>query len=186
MPIELEELLKKNLQDEVIVFPTDTVYGIGCLLNSRHGVERIFKLKGREQDKPLAVLCPDIESAQSLSANFEDFEHLAKKHWPGALTLVVEKSEQVPDFVTRGKSTVGLRIPDHNKALAILKRFGPMAVTSLNRSSEPSVLTYRDALAFKDRVDHIVSGGDLSGVASTVFDTKQGVTLRQGNVRLKR
>ncbi len=186
MPIELEELLKKDLRDEVLIMPTDTVYGVGCLLNSQRGVEKIFALKGRDQDKPLAVLCPDMECVKTLSENYEDFRDLAKAHWPGALTLVVKKSEAVPDYVTRGMKTVGLRIPNHDKALAILKRYGPMAVTSLNLSNEPPILKLHDAEVFEESVDHLVSGGDLKGVASTVYDTLQGKVLRQGEVKFER
>lgn len=182
MEIGLKDLLKKDLRDEVIVFQTDTVYGVGCLLDSAEGVERIFRLKRRERSKPLAVLCADRESLETLVRLNPTLDALARMHWPGPLTCIAEKTERVPDSVTRGLRTVGVRIPADATASAILRRFGPMAVTSLNLSGEDEVLTYENACQFLAEVDVVVKGGDLSGPASTVVDTIHRKTLREGAV----
>lgn len=184
MEINVSTLLKKKLKDEVIVFQTDTVYGIGALLKSEKGVQKIYNVKSRESKKPLAVLCANIEQVKSLVKDFDSISHLANKHWPGALTLVLNKKENVGDFVTSGFQTVGVRIPNDEVALQILNQFGPMAVTSLNISSEPAIMKYNDALYFVDQVDYIVKGKDLNSVSSTVYDCVNQKVLRQGDIFL--
>ena len=182
MIIEYKELIKIKLKDEVIVFQTDTVYGIGCLLNSKKGVERIYEIKSRESKKPLAVLCGNIEQVKTLVKDFESVEDIASKYWPGALTLVLNKNDLVEDYITSGFNTVGVRIPNDPIALGILNAYGPMAVTSLNLSSEPAVLKFKETLHFEDKVDYIVLGTDLSNISSTVYDCVNKKVLRQGDI----
>lgn len=184
MIVNVKEILNKKLTDEVIVFQTDTVYGIGCLLSSEKGVSKIYEVKNRESKKPLAVLCANLDQVNQLVKNFEVGRKHAENHWPGALTLIFEKQDMVGDFITSGYNTVGVRIPNDEVALAILDKFGPMAVTSLNISSEPAILKYQDALVFENEVDYIVEGKDLSSLSSTVFDCINGKILRQGDISL--
>ena len=184
MEINVNTLLRKKIQDEVIVFQTDTVYGIGALLKSKKGVKKIYDLKSRESKKPLAVLCANIEQVKSIVEDFDSIKQFAESHWPGALTLVLNKKDIVGDFVTSGYSTVGVRIPNDDIALRILSRFGPMAVTSLNISSEPAILKYSDTLRFINEVDYIVKGKDLNSISSTVYDCVNKRVLRQGDIFL--
>jgi len=184
MEINVSTLLKKKIKDEVIVFQTDTVYGIGALLQSEKGVKKIYEIKARESKKPLAVLCANFEQVQSIVKDFDSIKQYAEDHWPGALTLVLAKKDIVGDFITSGFQTVGVRIPKDDIALQILNHFGPMAVTSLNISSEPSILKYNDALKFVDEVDYIVKGKDLNSISSTVYDCINQRVLRQGDIFL--
>lgn len=184
MEINVQDLLQLDLTDKVIIFQTDTVYGIGCLLESEKGVKRIYDIKKRDGIKPLAVLCGNLDQVKDLVVGYEQGEELGKKHWPGALTLIFDKTEKVGDYLTSGFNTVGVRIPNDETALKILNHFGPMAVTSLNISSEPAILKYEDALAFQEQVDYIVKGIDLSSISSTVYDVKNKKTLRQGDIHL--
>ena len=182
MEISVDALVKIDLKDEIIIFQTDTVYGVGCLLGSSEGVKRIYALKKREETKPLAVLCGSVEDVEKLVRNYSDGARLALKYWPGALTLVFKKSAEVPDFVTKNLDSVGVRIPNEPVALKILKHFGPMAVTSLNISSQPAIIKYHQALSFVNQVDYLVKGEDLSSINSTVYDVQNKKVLRQGNV----
>ncbi|MCK5762045.1 MAG: threonylcarbamoyl-AMP synthase [Candidatus Izimaplasma sp.] len=184
MIISLEKLLEKDLKDEVIVFQTDTVYGIGCLVNSEVGVNKIYELKKREKRNPLAVLCSNIEQVKKLVHKFELGEKYALFHWPGALTLIYPKKDIVGDFITSGYSTVGIRIPRDDVAIKILEKFGPMAVTSLNLSSESPILKYADTLNFNNDVDYIVEGIDLSSISSTVYDVINQKVLREGTIKI--
>lgn len=184
MIVNLDELLKIELKDEVIVFQTDTVYGVGCLINSEVGVNKIYEIKKREKRNPLAVLCSNIEQVKVLVHKFELGEKYAKEFWPGAMTLVYPKKENVGDFITSGRSTVGVRIPSDKTALRILDKFGPMAVTSLNLSSEPPILKYDDTLSFNNVVDYIVKGENLSSISSTVYDVVNKKVLRQGIIKI--
>lgn len=184
MIIDLNSMLNINLKDDVIIFETDTVYGIGCLLSSEKGIKRIYEIKSREQKNPLAVLCSNLEQVENLVVNFSKGYKLAQKFWPGALTLVFQKQHTVGDFVTSGLDTVGVRIPNNETALALLNHFGPMAVTSLNISKEPAILNFKDTLEYLNVVDYIVEGKDLSSLSSTVFDVVHQRVLRQGEIKL--
>lgn len=185
MEIKVEELLEKTITDEVIIFQTDTVYGIGCLLSSQKGVETLYEIKKRDGRKPLAVLCFCVDDVKDLVKEFEIIKPFALAYWPGALTLICPKSDAVPDYVTSGLDSVGLRIPNDEIALRILRRFGPMAVTSLNLSNEPAITLYQDARSYVDVVDYLVVGRDLNGISSTVYDPILHKTLRQGDIIIK-
>ncbi|KFZ26985.1 MAG: Threonylcarbamoyl-AMP synthase [Candidatus Izimaplasma bacterium HR2] len=184
MIIDVKDLLKINLKDEVIVFETDTVYGIGCLIDSENGIKKIYEIKKREDKKPLAVLCASNEQVKNLVKDFELNSHLADKYWPGALTLIFNKTSIISDSITSGFNTVGVRIPNDKIALEILEKYGPMAVTSLNISTEPAVLKFEETLAFLDSVDYIVKGKDLSSISSTVYDCVNNKVLRQGKIEI--
>ncbi len=182
MIVSVDKLLNEKIAGKVIVFPTDTVYGIGCLLSDEKSVEKIYAIKKRDADKPLAVLCGNLEDAKRLSKHYPAFERYAKAYWPGALTLVVKKTSLVPDFVTKGLDTVGLRIPNDPIARQILNHFGPMAVTSLNYSNEPAILKFDAVKKFINQVDFVVDGGNLKEMSSTVYDVENAKTLRQGSI----
>ena len=184
MIIDLKDLFKNNLKDEVIIFETDTVYGIGCLVSSKIGIKRIYDIKKREDKKPLAVLCANVDQVKNLVKNFEEFSYLADKYWPGALTLIFKKTEVISDSITSGFDTVGVRIPNNKIALSILEKYGPMAVTSLNISSEPAILKFEETLEFETVVDFIINGSDLSSVSSTVYDCVNNKVLRQGEIEI--
>lgn len=184
MILSVNECIKKNLKDDVIIFQTDTVYGIGCLLNSKKGVEKIYQIKKRDGKKPLAVLCATIEQVKSIVENFELGAVFAGKHWPGALTLIFPKKPIVGDYLTSGFDTVGVRIPNDEIALKILRKFGPMVVTSLNISTEPAILNYADALSYENEVTCIVKGTDLESISSTVYDVTNKKVVRQGEIRI--
>lgn len=184
MTIDLKDLLKIDLKDEVIIFETDTVYGIGCLIDSEIGIKKIYEIKNRDIKIPLAVLCSSIEQVKKLVRNFDSGSDIAKRFWPGALTLIFDKTSAVSDSITSGFSTVGVRIPNDKIALSILEKYGPMAVTSLNISSEPAVLKFKDTLRFESSVDFLINGKDLSSMSSTVYDCVNKVILRQGDIEI--
>ena len=184
MELYVEDLVKKELKDEVVIFQTDTVYGIGCLLSSKKGVKRIYEIKKRDGNKPLAVLCANVEQVKSVVDNYDLGASLGEKHWPGALTLVLPKKDIVGDHVTAGLNTVGVRIPNDEIALEILEKFGPMAVTSLNLSTEPAILRFSDAYMYFENVDYLVCGTDLENLSSTVYDCVNKKTLRNGDIRI--
>jgi L-threonylcarbamoyladenylate synthase len=182
VPIRLDEILKQDLRGKVVVFETDTVYGIGCLYDDLASIRRIYEIKNREYHKPMAILCADKEQVSSIIEQFDFIEPLARRYWPGALTLICPKKKNVDDLVTAGGKTVGVRIPDDPVALAILKKFGPMVVTSLNLSGEPPILRFTDALRYEGIVDAVVEGKDLSELASTVYDPFLKTVIRQGRI----
>lgn len=175
----------------LVAFPTETVYGLGADATSESAVRKIFAAKGRPATNPLIVHVGDVETARRYTTRWTDAaQTLAAVYWPGPLTLVLPKSADIPDVVTAGKPTVGLRAPDHPLALDLLRAFGgPVAAPSANRSSRVSPTTaqhVRDELG--DAVELILDGGACAvGIESTVLDLSGGVPtiLRPGAVTRK-
>lgn len=157
----------------LVVFPTETVYGLGADGLNGGAVRKIFEAKGRPADNPLIEHLSSIEQAETVAKNIPDlFYRLAEKFWPGPLTIVLEKQSVIPDEVTAGLSTVGLRIPDHPLTRELINRVGrPVAAPSANRSGRPSPTSFEMAKQEMDgRVDAIIDGGVCrSGLESTVI-----------------
>ncbi len=117
---------------KVIIFPTDTVYGIGTPIFDLEGIEKIYKIKKRDKTKPLACLCANISQMESIAILNEKARALIKKFLPGSLTLILESTEEVYKRV--GYKRIGVRIPNHKLALEILSANGPMLTKSVNTS----------------------------------------------------
>jgi L-threonylcarbamoyladenylate synthase len=164
------ELLRSG---RLVAFPTETVYGLGANALDAAAVQRIFHAKGRPLTSPLIVHVDSVEMARDLALHWPDeAEKLARKFWPGPLTLVVPKQPRVPDLVTAGLPSVGLRMPAHPMALALLKAAGlPVAAPSANRFTQVSPTTaehVREGLGAA--VDLILDGGPCTvGIESTVL-----------------
>ncbi|MFC1510937.1 L-threonylcarbamoyladenylate synthase [Candidatus Margulisiibacteriota bacterium] len=161
----------------VIAFPTETVFGIGALLDKPEAIQRIFEIKKRPKDKPLQILVADLERAKQLGQFSQKAEEFAKKHWPGPFTLVVYKKDTVPQLVTGGSDKVGLRVPDHKIALELIKKCGPIVATSANRSGEKPALTAKEVKEKLPEVDYVLAGKTKSGQASKVIDLSQGTKV---------
>lgn len=179
--------------DGVIAFVTDTVWGLGCLPTSKKAVERIYEIKHRDSKKPLILMSNDIEPLRKYVKPLTDkAENLVKKYFAGALTLVVEKSELTPDYITSGLNTVGIRVPDNKIFSEICSCIegNVLATTSANLSNEPPALTYDEAVKYiGDKVDLVVKdyGEKAQGQASTVagiFPDNIKI-FRQGDVVLE-
>jgi L-threonylcarbamoyladenylate synthase len=170
----------------LVAFPTETVYGLGANALDAAAVRKIFALKGRPETSPLIVHVPSVEQARELAAEWpEDAERLANKFWPGPLTIVVAKSKAIPDEVTAGLPTVGLRVPRHPVALALLREAGvPIAAPSANRFTGLSPTTAEHVReAFGAETPFLLDGGASEvGLESTVVAvTKDGLeVLRPG------
>jgi tRNA threonylcarbamoyl adenosine modification protein (Sua5/YciO/YrdC/YwlC family) len=146
----------------VVVIPTDTVYGLAAVPWNVDAVRRIFQLKGRPSDKSLQLLVPDETWLDRYGVPSAAARALAHRYWPGPLTIIIPSSD----------GTVGLRVPANELALDVLRRSGPLAATSANRSGEDTpndLQSIREI--FGESVDVYVDGGRIAGIASTVVDT---------------
>jgi len=158
----------------VVALPTETVYGLAAAIDRPDAVRRVFAIKGRPANHPLIVHVPSVADLDRYAAGSRDaLERLAQRFWPGPLTAIVERTPAIPDVVTGGQSTVGLRIVDHPLTAAILARLGgAVAAPSANRFGRISPTTaehVRDDLGAD--VDLIVDGGPSQvGVESTIVD----------------
>ena len=173
-------------QDGVIAFPTDTVYGIGVRFDSEKAIQKLFEIKGRDFNKPIAVLLGNLEDFQKVAIHIPlSAYQLAEKFLPGALTLIVPKHPALPPSIS-AFPTIGIRIPNHPFAIALLNQVGPLAVTSANLSNHPDTQNSNQVLQQLDGLfDLLIDGGQTpGGVASTVVDvtTKTPKILRQGPI----
>jgi L-threonylcarbamoyladenylate synthase len=170
----------------LVVFPTETVYGLGANARDPEAIGKIYALKGRPATSPLIVHVASIEQARQLAAEWlPEADRLARQYWPGPLTLVVPKKPIIPESVTAGLPTVGLRMPRHPVALALLREAGvPIAAPSANRFTQLSPTTAQHVReAFGDETPFLLDGGPCEvGLESTVIAvTKDGLeVLRPG------
>lgn len=186
---DINKLTKEDLIGKIICFPTDTVYGVGCILGDDVALEKIYELKNRDLSKPLAILVPDsksimpfIKECPSIARDYID------KHWPGALTIIFNKKECICDNFTKGLPTIGFRMPNSKVALTVLNKFGPLATTSVNISNNPPINNLEDIIKyFGDQIDYIIEDKEVvSEVSSTIVDISKGkpIILRQGDIKL--
>ncbi len=172
----------------LVAFPTETVYGLGADASSAQAVRRIFAVKGRPADHPLIVhLAPGAELTRWVRELPPAARALADHFWPGPLTLILPRARGVIDEVTGGQDTVGVRVPSHPVARALLEAFGGgLAAPSANRFGRISPTTARHVLdELGDRVDLILEGGACEvGIESTIIDLSSGapVLLRPGRI----
>lgn len=183
--IEVAEAINKG---KIVVFPTETVYGIGANAFDKDAVNRIFIAKGRPTDNPLIVHICDKKMLSEVAKNISDVEKkIIDNFMPGPITIILPKKESIPDNVTCGLKTVGIRMPENIIARELIKKSGvPIAAPSANISGKPSGTNVDDILEeLKDRVDYIVDGGACNiGVESTVIKVEKDVVniLRPGKV----
>lgn len=167
---------------DIIGLPTDTVYGIGAVVGDEVAVGRLFALKQRPAAKALPVLAADIGRLQGV-VDLGPHRRRLGEMWPGALSAVLRKAPGAPAWVGDERGTVAVRIPAHETALELLRRTGPMAVTSANCAGGPPTLTAQAAAAaLGEAVSVYVAGTAPGGLPSTVIDLTgpKPVVLREG------
>ena len=173
---------------ELIVYPTDTLYGLGAAAGDEEAVRRLYAAKGRPPGEPLPLLIGDTAMASWIADMSPVAHQLATRFWPGPLTIVVRKQPQFRSLALAGKDTVGLRVPDADVVRSIIKGLRePITGTSANRSGNRDPRSAQEvAFQLGDMVALVIDGGPVrSGTASTVVDvTAEGgpTILRQGGV----
>lgn len=183
----LNKAAKVIVNGGTVVFPTETVYGLGANALSSSSAQKIYKAKGRPSDNPLIVHISDYEMLELIATNIsDDARILMNKFWPGPLTLIFDKKDIVPSDTTGGLNTVAVRMPSHKVALELIRLAKlPIAAPSANISTRPSITSSTYALReMADRVDMIILSDDCEiGLESTVCDmTGIPVVLRPGKI----
>jgi len=173
----------------LVVYPTDTLYGLGCDPFSIEAVKRVFKVKGEERKKPLPILASDIQQVRVIAHLSKEAEKVAKRFWPGPLTIVVPKKPTLPNIVTCDSDSVGVRVPKHDSALQLIRLSGGLLVgTSANRTGEKPPKTAQEAVQqLGEEVDIILDGGPAPlGVSSSVIDftSVKPKLVRKGPIKL--
>lgn len=186
--IEIGKIIKNG---GLVVFPTETVYGIGADARNKEAVKKIFKAKGRPQDNPLIVHISNYDMLNKFTCDISDIEKkLMDRFWPGPFTIILKSNGNLPIDVTAGLDTVGVRMPDNDIALSIIEESNtPIAAPSANVSGRPSGTNIKDIFDELDnKVDAFVDGGDTNiGIESTVVKVDNNVVniLRPGKVSLE-
>ncbi len=191
-PSKIDAAAKILLKGGLVVFPTETVYGVGANALNPYAVKKIFLAKGRPADNPLIVHIGHTDDLQTLAKNVSRKAHrLAREFWPGPLTLVLEKSQREPEIATGGLDTIAIRIPSNKISLSVIRTAGiPIAAPSANVSGRPSPTRVSHVLEdLYGKVDLIMDGGrTLIGLESTVMDMTPNVPilLRPGGLPIER
>jgi len=180
----IAQVVEKLKQGGVIAYPTDTTYGIGCNIFNRRGIKSIYQIKQRDARKPFSFICSDLSDA----ANYAQVSNFAfkimKRHLPGPYTFVLAATRVVPDTLTTRQKTVGIRIPDDEIALAIVRQLGhPLVTTSANLTGETPLHDPAEIEETMGRMlDFVIDGGIRYGDPSTVISLidDQVEVLREG------
>ena len=193
----LSEELKKKINETlldggVIAYVTDTVWGLGALPSSEKGVKKIYDIKKREAQKPLILMSNSVENLKPYVKEISSkAQELIDKYFPGALTLVLKKTDKAPNYLTSGFDTVGIRVPDNEVFKEICEAIDAhvLATTSANLSHEPSAKTYAQAVEnMQGKADLIIEdfGQVAKGLESTVvlIQDDNCKILRQGEISL--
>jgi tRNA threonylcarbamoyl adenosine modification protein (Sua5/YciO/YrdC/YwlC family) len=172
-------------QGGVIIYPTDTIYGIGCDIFNRKGVKKIFQIKQRDSRKPFSFICSDLAEISNYAQVSNFAFKIMKRYMPGPYTFVLEATKIVPDSLSTKQKTVGVRIPDNKICQEIVKQLGhPLVTTSANASGEETPQDPQEIDAIMGRmVDLVIDGGISLGEASTVISLvdDQIEVLREGS-----
>jgi L-threonylcarbamoyladenylate synthase len=183
-PAEIDLAARMLREHRLVAFPTDTVYGLGTLAFDGATVLKLYVAKERPPEKAIPILIADIADLDQVAINVPPLAYrLMEAFWPGALTIIVPRQPHIPIEVST-TDNVAVRLPDLDLARDLMRRTGPLAVTSANRSAGPNPCTAREVLdQLEGRIDAIVDGGQTpGGVPSTVVDCTQAapVILREG------
>ncbi len=184
-PRLIKQVVECLQQGGVIIYPTDTTYGIGCDIFNRKSIKRIFQIKQRDQRKPFSFICNDLAEISTYAQVSNFAFKVMKRHLPGAYTFVLDATKIVPDSLSTKQKTVGVRIPENAICQAIVKELGhPLVTTSANASGEDTPQDPWDIEAkMGQMVDFVIDGGISMNEASTIISLldDQVEILRQGS-----
>ena len=168
-------------EGRLVVYPTETVYGLGADALEEGCVERVFEAKGRDRGDPLSLAVPTVERALAYVEATARERAFMRAFLPGPITVVTAKRDVVPDALTGERPRVGVRVPDHAVAQALLSAVAPITATSANVSGSPSATAVDDLdPAIRETAAVIIDGGKTTGTASTVVDVEADVIHREG------
>lgn len=166
---------------ELVVYPTETVYGLGADALAGAAVEAVFEAKERDREEPISMAVPDVDTACEFTVPTARERAFMQQFLPGPVTVVLEATGQVPAVLTAGRERVGIRIPDHDVALELLERVAPVTATSANVSGEPSAQQPADLDArVRERATVVLEDGATPGGGSTVVNVSEGHLHRRG------
>ncbi len=177
------ETLKK---EEVVAFPTETVFGLGAIYDSKKAFDRLVAIKKRTPDKPFTVMVADVDDIEKLAKVGEAEKRIIKRFMPGEITILLPPQDNLYDWVTLNQKTIGIRISASKAVCDLIRRVGkPLLVTSCNISGEPPILNALEAYQkFEGVVEVIVEGHSETNIPSTIVECVDGTIklIRLGNI----
>ena len=181
---DIQEIANALLNKEIIAFPTDTVFGLACIVD-KNAIDKIYEAKGRSFDKPLPMMCNSLEMIESVTIVNQDSKKIINKFFPGALTIIFNKKDNLEGFVTNNKPTIGIRVPNDNWILDLITKVNsPLLVTSANLSDTGSLIKWEDVYSqLNGKIDGIVCEDSKGDSSSTIIDVSNDIKLlRQGPI----
>ena len=182
---DIEQICEVIQNGGIVAFPTETVYGLGIRFNDQEALEHLMEAKNRDYSKAITLMVAHPQDILQYAYVSDKAQKIIKQFMPGMITLIFKKKESVDDMMTNGKTTIGIRIPDSEFVLSLLKKVGPMLVTSANLSHHQNTTSTKEVLQQLDgRIDMIVDGNTSDNIASTVVDVSQDEIkiLRAGKI----
>lgn len=181
-----EEVCQAISNGEVVAFPTETVFGVGVKFGDKEALDKLMEAKDRDYSKAVTLMVPSKEDIEKYAYVTDQARKIIDRYMPGMMTLIFKRKEEVDSYMTNGKETIGIRIPNDEYVLSLLESVGPMLVTSANLSGRPNTTTTLEVLRQLDgRISIVVDGKTTDNVASTVVDVSQEdiKILREGKIR---
>ena len=179
--VAFESAVQAIATGEAVVYPTETVYGLGADATDSDAVERVFDIKGRARDKPLSVAVPSLSAVDRVARPSDRTTAFMEAFLPGPVTVICDRRSRLPSVLTAGDDRVGVRVPANDLAVDLLDRTPPLTATSANLSGGPNV-THPDELApsIREAVGAVIDGGRTPGGPSTVVDVDHNQIHRRG------
>lgn len=184
---EIDLIKEELLNGKLIAFPTDTVFGLACVMDI-DAIKKVYVAKGRDFNKPLPVMCSGYEMISKIAYVDEKTKRIIDKFMPGALTIVFKKKDELDPYITQGKPTVGIRVPNDEWIINLIEKIGkPIMVTSANNSDTGSLLKWEDVYSqMNGKIDGIVCENARGDKSSTIIDVSDGLKLlREGPIDFK-
>ena len=182
---DIEKVVSSLNNDEVVSFPTETVYGIGVRYGSHKALDRLMEAKNRDYSKAITLMLNNKKDIETYAYINDQHCKIINKFMPGKITLILKRRESIDPYMTNGLDTIGIRIPDSDYVLNLIDRAGPLLVTSANISGSSNTTCTSDVLDQLDgRISLVVDGHTDSKVASTIIDMSKGALkiLRLGDI----
>ena len=183
---DIDLLVKELKKGKIVAFPTDTVFGLGCIYDDLNAIEKIFIAKNRDLNKSLPMMCNNLKMINEYAFVDNNSKKIIKEFMPGALTIILNKKEIISHI--GDKDTIAIRIPDDYWIRELIKKLKkPLLVTSANISNEESLIDYLDVYhKLNNRIDYIVKGKALNKISSTIVDVREDLKiLREGKIKEK-
>ena len=177
---ELTDAVAAIRRGDLVVYPTETVYGLGADALDPEAIERVFEAKARSRDRPLSMALSEPSAAADYARMTERERSFCERFLPGPVTVLLERTDRVPDVLVAGRDRVGIRVPDHAIARELVRRTGPITATSANRSGAGSARRIESIdPSIRERAV-VVDGGETPGTESTVVNVETATVVRRG------